>query len=146
MADFVQNPEKEQQRVLSLHEGTNSRNVPWLITDNSAAYIENMLVNSLGAPHHAPGGPKHSEVEMIHPADYSRITSPTSMNSWSEFGDPKSTIVMVTVAGQKSQLVLPLSLDDFMISHQDLTMIHQLLLRLRRDWLSPPVLSRRLRT
>jgi hypothetical protein len=48
VAEFRKNPQQEIERVLSLHQGSNSRNVPWLINDSQAVFVENMIINQLG--------------------------------------------------------------------------------------------------
>jgi hypothetical protein len=49
MADFPTQPEQKRvDRALSAHEGMNTRNAPWLLTDNELADSENMLVSKLG--------------------------------------------------------------------------------------------------
>jgi hypothetical protein len=68
MGDFPKDPQLQVERQVSSHEGENSRDVPYLLSENSVRLAQNMIVNepgrrkmrkgaqAFGAPGGDPGG------------------------------------------------------------------------------------------
>lgn len=48
MGELRRDPQETLERTVSLHEGVVSRQQPWLLNENQAADLENMLVNKIG--------------------------------------------------------------------------------------------------
>lgn len=48
MAEYQKDPPQQKERTVSAHDGANSRLQPWLLSENQAAHLENLIVNDVG--------------------------------------------------------------------------------------------------
>ena len=55
MGDFPKDPQLQVERQVSSHEGENSRDVPYLLSENSVRHAQNMIINEPGRRRMRPG-------------------------------------------------------------------------------------------